>query len=355
MFEYLVLVNPLGMMYGSAGAFLSPENLVGRSGAKFPPDAATLAGLFFSTDRYKSKSAKLKRDFYVAGPFWGKRKKTNQPPDGIYVPIPRNLIIGESQRSQWKLKERDGKLEWHREKKHEEIESDFSWQLVSTWMHQSKSPDKKLKAISEEAEKTPWQYNPILHPRLQEDQRVTLEKNGLFLENAVQMNPETCLVYLSTHELEKDWYRFGGENHLVEIDCVPLKGAFKKLLEQKIERTFALITPGVWGSGRLSYRYPQAWEKEPLMLTEKPVPYRYYIGGKLGRGRYAVPAGSVYVLDEPLNKAWWDWDEAWFPKEGIVENDGTNKGDGPLTTKHFGSGLCLPIDIVISNKNETIW
>ena len=48
MFKYLIRVHPLGMLYGSAGAFLSPENLVGRSGAKFPPEASTLAGLFFS-------------------------------------------------------------------------------------------------------------------------------------------------------------------------------------------------------------------------------------------------------------------------------------------------------------------
>jgi len=48
MFKYLISISPLGLMYGSAGAFLSPENLVGRSGAKFPPDAATLSGLMFS-------------------------------------------------------------------------------------------------------------------------------------------------------------------------------------------------------------------------------------------------------------------------------------------------------------------
>ena len=46
MFNYLILIHPLGFMYGSAGGFLSPENLVGRSGSKFPPEATTLAGLF---------------------------------------------------------------------------------------------------------------------------------------------------------------------------------------------------------------------------------------------------------------------------------------------------------------------
>ena len=51
MFKYLISINPLGFMYGSAGAFLSPENLVGRSGAKFPPEAATLSGLIFSINK----------------------------------------------------------------------------------------------------------------------------------------------------------------------------------------------------------------------------------------------------------------------------------------------------------------
>ncbi|NJR66897.1 MAG: CRISPR-associated protein Cmr3, partial [Leptolyngbyaceae cyanobacterium CRU_2_3] len=46
MFRYLIAIEPLGLLYGSAGKFLSPENLVGRSGNSFPPSAATLSGLF---------------------------------------------------------------------------------------------------------------------------------------------------------------------------------------------------------------------------------------------------------------------------------------------------------------------
>jgi CRISPR-associated protein Cmr3 len=57
MFNYLITVQPLGFLYGSAGAFLSPENLVGRSGAKFPPDAATLSGLMFSVNKIKPFTA----------------------------------------------------------------------------------------------------------------------------------------------------------------------------------------------------------------------------------------------------------------------------------------------------------
>ncbi|TVR08330.1 MAG: CRISPR-associated protein, partial [Phormidium sp. GEM2.Bin31] len=45
MFPYLITIRPLGILYASAGGFLSPENLVGRAQAKFPPDAYTLSGL----------------------------------------------------------------------------------------------------------------------------------------------------------------------------------------------------------------------------------------------------------------------------------------------------------------------
>lgn len=192
----------------------------------------------------------------------------------------------------------------------------------------------------------PWEYVPILHPRLQNEQRCTLEEDGLFLENAVQMPDDICLVYLSTHCLEEGWYRFGGENHLVEINHHKLDDSFILELLNKdnpIERVCALITPGVWGSNSLSYRYPKHRDflqhKRPKMLTDRPVPYRYRIGaekennsGRLSRGRYAVPPGSVYVFPQPLNKTWWDFPQEWFPKEGF-----------PL--KHLGCNLCLPIDI----------
>ncbi|WP_321572286.1 hypothetical protein [Calothrix sp. PCC 6303] len=106
------------------------------------------------------------------------------------------------------------------------------------------------------------------------------------------------------------------------------------MLNKPINRAFALIAPGVWGSTRFSYRYPQHQDfPEPkLMLTDKPINYRYRAKKQLGRGRYAVPTGSVFVLEEPLNKTWWKWDETWFPNEGI-------------SLKRMGCGLCLPIEI----------
>jgi len=45
-FTHRILIHPLGLLYGSRGRFLSPENLVGRSGFHFPPDTPTLSGLY---------------------------------------------------------------------------------------------------------------------------------------------------------------------------------------------------------------------------------------------------------------------------------------------------------------------
>jgi len=83
-----------------------------------------------------------------------------------------------------------------------------------------------------------------------------------------------------------------------------------------------------------------------MMLTDRPNPYRYRLGsqseeyqtgpmckaGRLSRGRYAVPTGTVYVFKDAIGKSWWDWPEEWFPKEGF-----------PL--KHLGCNLSLPIEI----------
>ncbi|MGG6263924.1 hypothetical protein ACQ4M3_10815 [Leptolyngbya sp. AN03gr2] len=51
---------------------------------------------------------------------------------------------------------------------------------------------------------------------------------------------------------------------------------------------------------------------------------------RLSRGRYAVPAGTVYVLQEPLEIPWQDWSIDWFPKEGP-------------SLKRWGCGLALPL------------
>lgn len=332
MFQYLIVIQPLGVMYGSAGAFLSPENLVGRSGSKFPPEAATLAGLFFSTN-YNNPHPKqdFKNNLFVAGPFWAE----SRDPQKIYVPIPWTKVIAKEDWDEWETEQHNGQYQWTRQKK--DVEPDYHWLPISDW-----SKSAQILQKNQAAKKSPWEFTPILHPKMERRDRVTVSQDGLFLENAVQMREGTCLVYLSTHKLEDGWYKFGGENHMVEITSKPIDQNYHlyKRLQEPIQESFALITPAVWGSNRFSYRYPQPCQNSDSnttpfpevvqMLTDKPIPYRFSAGGRLGRGRYAVPAGSVYVLAEPLNKTWWEWKEEWFPEEGY-------------SLKRIGCGLCLPL------------
>ena len=337
MFKYLICINPLGFMYGSAGAFLSPENLVGRSGAKFPPEAATLSGLFFSVNQVQKlwDEKQLSNDLYIAGPFLGKINN----PEYFYVPIPWTKIIAEGESSEWEFNNE----KWHCE--NSKLTPDYQWQMINYWNYSAE----QIRSNGGYAEKVPWHFVSVLHPHLKNDERCTLKtddntKGGLFLEYSVQLDPEYCLIYLSTEALPDGCYRFGGENHIVEINSfkLPDDSPILELLRQSIKDKFALITPAVWGSNRISKRFPEnAFSTNPdniKMLTDKPIPYRYRVGdkntkqGRLGRGRYAVPAGSVYVLDEPINKPWWEWDETWFPKEGY-------------SLKKVGCGLCLPLEI----------
>ncbi|MBD2440576.1 CRISPR-associated protein [Nostoc sp. FACHB-110] len=324
MFQYLISISPLGFMYGSAGAFLSPENLVGRSGAKFPPEAATLSGLMFSINKITEEFSQeqLRDNLFVAGPFWAESHNKQN----FYIPIPWHKVIAKKAAGEWQIKND----EWALIGNTEAIEPDYRWQTITTWKSSVQGLRTSQKSISD----NPWRFVPFLHPKIQEHERCVQQKNGLFLEYSVQMPDNICLVYLSTYPLKKGWYRFGGENHVVEIDCEKISQRTLELLSQPIGKSFALITPAVWGSNRFSYRYPQHETfPEPLkMLTDKPLPYRYRAKGNLGRGRYAVPAGSIYVLKESINKSWWEWDEAWFPKEGY-------------SLKKVGCGLCLPVEI----------
>ena len=273
----------------------------------------------------------------VAGPFWGKIDDVIDYRD-FYVPIPWTKIIDKDDENTWgddEWKIKDGN--WYREKNKQDITPKYSWQSIETWDRKAGKMTKDTIVATK-----PWKSVPILHPYMKKDERHSKPEDGLFLENAVQLPEDVCLVYLSTEELPHDWYRFGGENHLVEIQSISLEedDSFFELLRRPIKRALALITPGVWGSNRLSCRYPYnrqdsnscKFPELALMLTDKPVPYRYRRGNKLGRGRYAVPPGTVYVLDEPLNKPWLDWPEDWFPSEGT-------------SLKQLGCGLSLPLKI----------
>lgn len=356
MFKFLIMVRPLGLLYGSAGAFLSPENLVGRSGSKFPPDAATLSGLFLSTNREKpfTDHQELKMNLTIAGAFWARDEDFQYENQDFYVPIPRSLIIDEDKTDQWEIQ--DGK--WCRSNKDDDIESTYSWQTISTW---GKAIDfiRKEGIPQKGIPKVPWEFVPMLHPTLDPDQRhvrIPADENdrgSLFLENAVQMQEGSFLVYLSTHQIPDGWYRFGGENHIVEITSQDINEDILNLLNTPIERQFALICPAVWGTNNLSFRYPKDERfsnKRPAMLTDRPIPFRprtvksnnqQQRTNKLSIGRYAVPSGTVYVVKNPLNMTWWDFPNNWFPQS----NNNLSINQRPLPFKHLGCGLCLPIQI----------
>ncbi|XPM55578.2 MAG: CRISPR-associated protein [Leptolyngbya sp. IPPAS B-1204] len=350
MFKFLIIVRPLGLLYGSAGAFLSPENLVGRSGSKFPPDAATLSGLILSTNREQTFTdhQELKMNLTVAGAFWARDEDFQHGNQDFYVPIPRSLIIAKDKTDQWEIQ--NGK--WHRPKKDEDIEAAYHWQTISTW-------GKPVEFIRKQGvSEVPWKFVPMLHPTLDSHQRRVripkddTDKGSLFLENAVQMQEGSFLVYLSTHVMPDGWYRFGGENHLVEITSQSISSDILNILNKRIERQFALISPAVWGTNSLSCRYPKDVSfsnRRPEMLTDRPIPFRHRMvknnrnqrTNTLSVGRYAVPAGTVYIVKHPLNMTWWDFPPGWFPQS----NENLPIDQRPLPLKHLGCGLCLPIRI----------
>ena len=377
------------------GTFPFPENLVGRSGTRFPPSAAALSGLFAAhyneseadTDKLNQKLKPLQ----FAGPFWA----FDRNPQNFLVPTPFNCIaeMDRDEDDEDPLKIKTGrvkqKLFWYsnREKWLNQCNSSArgkvsrnSWIPIEDWKEiafgdrQWTCPElcKKLIFKDNQAIFTdsqvgdwpevfgePWEYSPHLHPKLEKEQRRVdsdLERGSLFLENAVELNPNACLVYLANDKLPNGWYRFGGEGHMVSLECHPLSGIGKKLLEEPLGKSFAFITPAIWGSNRLSQREPMmletnqpAWEWDAL-LTERPSPYRYRLGGgdrarenpqekhqarRLSRGRYAMPAGSVYVLKEELQyRTWQDWPDNWFPQEYY-------------SFKRWGCGLALPMDCAI--------
>lgn len=409
-FKYVITIEPLGLLYGSAGRFLSPENLVGRSGQSFPPSAATLSGLFaahantieFDEDEKKDKEERKEylKPLQLAGPFWAKRRN----PQNFYVPTPLNCLV------------KDGKIQhvmaWHPKpepKPHEETPHEAKddnslkgwWKVWTTDDHGNLGwntpPNDKFesntwlairhwkrlqKGQTPPVASNPWKFVPHLHPRLKEDERRVVEpkkgaegeendRGSLFLENGVQLAPDSCLVYLSNTPIDNGCYRFGGEGHLVDVRCKEMGSVLQTLLSDSLKRSFATITPAVWGSNRRSYRAPESdkdgnlgWPGNPLeaLLTQRPTPYRYRLGDsndprpgapkRLSRGRYAVPPGTVYVLKDELKlseksedkedkpkeqNCWQNWPDKWFPEEGI-------------SYKRFGCGLSLPMESAIAHS-----
>ncbi|PSB00566.1 hypothetical protein [Merismopedia glauca] len=59
----------------------------------------------------------------------------------------------------------------------------------------------------------------------------------------------------------------------------------------------------------------------------------------MSRGRYAIPAGSIYVFKRPLERNWWEFPDEWFPEARMKD------GEPRSLLKKVGCGLCLPIEI----------
>lgn len=379
-FAYLIAIHPLGLLYGSAGPFLSPANLVGRAGASFPPHAATLSGIFAA--HYGNSGV---QSLQLAGPFWAENDMIAPDADqDFYVPTPMTYLVkqGESTihdilswqecNGRWGWRDQTGKLPAAK------FESN-TWMALKDW-----SQPQQVKGNRDK----PWKPVPHLHPRLELDQRRVVpgrnelsedepDQGSLFLENAVQLDADCCLVYLANQAIPAGWYRFGGEGHMVEITCHSLQDHIRHdlLSPPSLGQAFATITLAAWGSNRLSQRYPDAWheqvtssndaspEPQASILTAKPIPFRYRLGNRknkqgqdvqqphqpkqLSRGRYAVPAGSVYVLKEPLETLmanqqpapWHQWPDDWFPKEGPYLN-------------RWGCGLALPLPSAIAPSSS---
>jgi CRISPR-associated protein Cmr3 len=370
MLEYVIIIQPLGLLYGSSGRFLSPENLVGRSGTQFPPTAATLSGLF-AYYAHQNNKPEILPDLLLAGPFWAEENN----PQNFYVPTPFNCLVKDNEiqhqmffdGENWKVWE-DNQPTIPPDDKYQK----GTWVAINDWEKLQNSRPKELPKV----QTNPWKFLPHLHPRLQEKQRRVATdadetQGSLFLENAVQLDPDARLIYLSNTEIAEGWYRFGGEGHLVNLRCEKLENPGKDLFNQPLKKSFALIVPAVWGSNRHSYRSPEfdpvtndlGWPENKInsLLTQRPQPFRYRLGkrktddepisepfqtrtltaenrrnnqpsGLLSRGRYAIPAGTVYVLEKPLEKSWYQWDESWFPQEGFY------------SLKRWGCGLALPLD-----------
>ena len=348
-FKYLITIQPLGLLYGSAGKFLSPENLVGRSGTRFPPSAATLSGLFAAAYAENQQLPTLTQQLRLAGPFWAKE----DTPQNFYIPTPMNCLV-EDKRIQHVL-QWSSDQGWHPQNITGKFQKGTWLSIDDYWTHfaianatSPSPPNPGVIAIPD----VPWKQTPHLHPRLSTDQRrvdIDNDQGSLFLENAVALDPDHCLVYLSSLELKDGWYRFGGEGHMVDLTCLELSETNRQRFQTPVGHCFTLITPAVWGSNRLSRRLPDAWPDDVVIFTARPNPFRYRLGHQknkagqdihrthqpklLSRGRYAMPAGSIYILKQSLGP--WqcdtDWPEAWFPKEGP-------------SLKRWGCGLALTDD-----------
>lgn len=355
LFHHLILLEPLGLLYGASGRLLSPAALTGRASEHFPPDSPALAGLLNSVlDPKEGRSSDGYSLLNTAGPFW------LDPEDGLMLPAPFTLL---QEQEEGGLRFSRRRLVWT------QGEGTFipdGWQPADQNEPPRKAPSGGWVALSDWGEvgqekkitihNNPWRDVSHLHPRLKDDERVSAGDGALFLEYGIALDDGVCLAYLSSHTVPDGVYRFGGEGHLVQLRSQEIPPALQLLLRCKLTAPFALITPGLWGGPKLSRREPIIskvpggafpWHRNgqpPGILTEKARPWRHRLGAgsgrpgpegregkrRLSRGRWAMPAGSCYQLAGDPLEPWSHWSEDWFPKEGF-------------SFKHLGTALALPL------------
>ena len=350
-FQHLVLLEPLGLLYGSSGRLLSPQALTGRAAEHFPPDSPALAGLLAGQLEPGTLC-----DLFTAGPFW-----FDSTSDQLMLPAPLTLLQDRETDQRRSSKQR---LAW--QQGNGELDP-AGWTPTDGKVPPRKAPTGGWVALADwpklskdepvSIHENPWEPVPHLHPKLRDDERVSAGDGALFLEYGISLKPGVCLAYLSSHQVPDGVYRFGGEGHLVELRSRGLPAELLHLLQLTLTPPFALITPGLWGGPKLSLRWPldtssrhgvHPWHQNgqaPGILTDKPRPWRHRLGAgrnsaagmpagrrRLSRGRWAVPAGTCYqVPGDPL-PPWADWPERWFPREGF-------------SFRQLGTALALPLKV----------
>ena len=221
-FSHLLIIEPMGILYGSAGRFLSPENLVGRAGTSFPPSPATVSGIF-AQQLFESDRDALEK-LQIAGAFWGKTNDVHN----FYVPTPFNYLVtggleklGLPARIKYQLawqESTDGNgVNWNSVHQPEDYQNSSDKYQSDTWIslkdwYNIRSGETEVIDPSKKC----WKSVPHLHPKLKKDERrVDEESEGsegsLFLENGIQLKSDACLIYLTNTQIPTGYYRFGGE------------------------------------------------------------------------------------------------------------------------------------------------
>ena len=138
------------------GAFLSPENLVGRSGNSFPPSSATVFGLYAHRYALQNQNDRSQINLKIAGPFWSKMEDV----ENFYVPTPFNYLTtldNEIEKGEVAKKGTiTNHLTWDSQRKKwlpylmSKNKGDDTWIPIKDWNHPKTVWDK------------PWQYVPHL-------------------------------------------------------------------------------------------------------------------------------------------------------------------------------------------------